>query len=193
MMLNEALCRNLPLEFFMATLMIYIYKAYQSHVRKAYLFPILTCALMIAYPVGYAVGWINDHTDYTVTMCLLMTLFITACVYARLIPVNSGYRKFFARSTLKMQIVNSDGHTVMAASDAFELPKDIKTELMHASGPLAYDRDTVLYSEDIKNGRVIWQEDISKLNKVNSELDESVRRTKALNAMITNGWINPNY
>jgi len=169
----------------MATLMIYIYKAYQSHVRKAYLFPILTCALMIAYPVGYAVGWINDHTDYTVTMCLLMTLFITACVYARLIPVNSGYRKFFARSTLKMQIVNADGQTVMAASDAFELPQDIKTELMHVSGPLTYDRDTVLYSEDIKNGRVIWQEDISKLNKVNSELDESVRRTKALNAMLS--------
>ena len=51
-----------------ATLMIYIYKAYQSHVRKAYLFPILTCALMIAYPVGYAVGFISNHTDYTVTM-----------------------------------------------------------------------------------------------------------------------------
>ena len=100
--------------------------------------------------------------------------------------VVSGYGPLFAAAPLNLQLLDEEGQTVLAANGASPIPKSVWRRLRaDMSRPLLRDRDTLLHAAPIRGGMVVWQEDMTELNRVRQELQTSSARLEAANALLS--------
>ncbi|MDO4178553.1 MAG: hypothetical protein Q4D21_05105 [Phascolarctobacterium sp.] len=125
-----------------------IYKAVRgSFYRVKILLPGIVLSLVYIYLIFYTFRWFNFHKSEVATVTGIgAMLYLLACIYSRVIPLNVEYEKAFASSQLGMQIFDKAGKLYYESSDAKERKENF-----------------ILHSLDIKNGKVVWQEDISDL------------------------------
>ena len=138
--------------------------------------PFLFCGLLMLYYIGciFRVPVIYD-TEMPVVSGILIFLFVETAMRTGLIPVNTGYEDFFELSSLKMQIVRSDGKVVLSSKLA---KQDAADESPVNNG------DSVIYRSAINGGEVIWQEDISSINRLHRQIEASVEKLKTVNALL---------
>ena len=86
-----------------------------------------------------------------------------------LIPSNTGYSQLFERSHINAVLQNSDGETVYRSSGYTDT---------------ADSEDFLVRKRRIKGGWVVWSEDISAVNRINSELAEATERIEEENDLI---------
>lgn len=163
----------------LSALAIMIYKCRGSRGRKTIWAPLLFIPLDIVYAVLYAI-YIEDHTsllyylagDMTVTNCLLFAGLMESCLQTGLIPTNTGYDALFQVSSVGMRITD-ENYRVCYASNA-ALPLSVEAMRSAEQGEHLLDHTTLLKSHAIHGGRIVWEEDVSDLLRVKTEL-ESIR------------------
>ena len=162
-------------------------KCGHSFRKKSLIFPLAFIAVLFLYGYGYyAQIPIARDSDITMVTGLLTLLFFESAVRTGLIPVNTKYTAFFANTPLGIKIVGDDGKTMLASALAVEYKSDDLTAALQTYPlPLPLNENTLLFASEIRGGNVLWQEDITVLNLLNAEIDESVRRRSATNAMLT--------
>ena len=141
--------------------------------------------LLMAYSVGYAlrvsIVW---ETDMTITVGIFVLLFFETAIRMGLVPMNTGYRHFFAQSPQKLRITDFAGETVLSSVDAEPLDRRTVLCLLAGDGPVPYGSDRLLYGNPISGGMVVWQEDMSSLNRLQRRLELSVEQLHAANALL---------
>lgn len=142
--------------------------------------------LLVLYAIGYMlrvpIAW---ESDITMTVGVFVLLLFEACIRSGIIPVNSKYATLFAHSPLSMQITNPEGAAVLSSEYAKTQDKALYAGSYAPShSPLQYDENTLLFSDKISGGYVYWKEDIAKVARLHKEIEESVRRLEAANAVL---------
>lgn len=176
----------ISLVFLMAAIVLLFRKSRHSRYLGARVFPVLFIAAILSYIMGYLfkIPLFRD-SDYTITICVLAMLFFESFLHTGMIPVNVRYGPLFAAAPLNLQLLDEEGQTVLAANGASPIPKSVWRRLRaDMSRPLLRDRDTLLHAAPIRGGMVVWQEDVSALNRVRQEIQTSSARLEAANALL---------
>lgn len=177
----------ISLVFLMAAIVLLFRKSRHSRYLGARVFPVLFIAAILSYIMGYLfkIPLFRD-SDYTITICVLAMLFFESFLHTGMIPVNVRYGPLFAAAPLNLQLLDEEGQTVLAANGASPIPKSVWRRLRaDMSRPLLRDRDTLLHAAPIRGGMVVWQEDMTELNRVRQELQTSSARLEAANALLS--------
>ena len=131
-----------------------------------------------------ALSFANIYTFHKMPECFCLTFaaFWEGCLQVGLIPTNGYYRYFFSESTVAAQIVNGRGEPVYRAKNAPNLTPD-QLEAA-ACESILLNADTRLQSAPVRDGRVYWLEDISKINRIQAQLAEINARLSEENELI---------
>ena len=152
-----------------AAITILLIKSVHSPRKKGRVLPIAFIVLLGFYSYGYSAQIpLSRDGDITIITGLFTLLFFEAAMRTGMIPINTRYPVLFTHSPLSMQIADNNGNTVLAS--AAVLPKD--------------DENTLHLTAQIPGGTVLWQEDMTTLNLLHAEVEESVRKLAAANAML---------
>lgn len=134
--------------------------------------PIVPLSLMIIYGFLYTMKvywfWLFAG-DITVSVSLLIVAVFESCIGCGLIQSNKGYGTLFSVSEIKAQI--TDESFEPRFSSALARRFSMETLKSASTAPLRLDSGTLLKSSKLRKGYVFWQEDISQLTKVISELE----------------------
>ena len=155
-----------------AALVIMIFKCRLPKSRVFLRFPIVPLSLMIIYGFLYTMKvywfWLFAG-DITVSVSLLIVAVFESCIGCGLIQSNTGYEALFSVSEIKAQITDESFEPRFSSALARRFPKETLKKASTAA--LRLDEGTLLKSSKLRNGYVFWQEDISQLTKVISELE----------------------
>ena len=177
----------ISLIFLLAAIVLLFRKSWHSRSLRARVFPLLFLAAILSYILGYLFKIpLARDSDYTITICVLAVLFFESFLHTGMIPVNVRYGPLFAAAPLNLQLLDEKGQTVLSAHGASPIPKSVWRRLRaDMSRPLLRDRDTLLHAAPIRGGMVVWQEDMTELNRVRQELQTSSARLEAANALLS--------
>lgn len=141
--------------------------------RKKYLPMILLC-ICIVYVFIYASGaeWMKIiGGDVTAAQCFFVTIILESCIQCGLIQTNTGYDTLFEAGTFKAQITDIDYHIRYASANS---PKLTDTVIRSAeNGAVNLDKKTILKSNPIEGGHILWLEDISDIAALLKKLEEN--------------------
>lgn len=155
-----------------AALVIMIFKCRLPKSRVFLRFPIVPLSLMIIYGFLYTMKvywfWLFAG-DITVSVSLLIVAVFESCIGCGLIQSNKGYGTLFSVSEIKAQITDESFKLRFSSALARSFSKE--TLKSASTAPLRLDSGTLLKSSKLRKGYVFWQEDISQLTKVISELE----------------------
>ena len=144
------------------------------HSRKVLTMPFVPVILAIIYGALYiarvpVLRMIAG--DMTVVFCLLFTAVLESCIQCGLIQANTHYRELFDASTVGAQITDTEYRVVLSSVAAQAV--SIETLRQTQQAPVMLEGGIRLSGAPIKNGHVIWTEDISPLIKVLADLEEA--------------------
>lgn len=109
--------------------------------------------------------------DVTVVFCLLFTAVLESCIQCGLIQANTHYRELFDASTVGAQITDPEYRVVLSSGAAQAV--SIETLRQTQQAPVMLEGGIRLSGAPIKNGHVVWTEDISPLIEVLADLEEA--------------------
>ncbi len=141
--------------------------------RKKYL-PLILLCICIVYALIYASGaeWMQIiGGDITAVQCLMFTSIFESCIQCGLIQTNTGYEALFEAGTFRAQITDTDYHTKYDSANSPKLSENVMRSA--ENGAFSLDKNTVLKSNPIEGGRVLWLEDISDIVALLKELEEN--------------------
>jgi len=169
-----------------AGIIILLWKGQQRLRMQGVILFIGLFGLMAVFTIGYVmripIAW---GSDYTIVVGLFVMMLFEASIRSGMIPVNSKYVALFTNSPLKLQIRNSAGMFILSSASVDKYDND---EVMRAVTsypfPVLRDENTLLFAKQIIGGYALWQEDISSLNRLHKETEESVAKLKAANVIL---------
>ena len=141
--------------------------------RKKYL-PLSLLCICIVYAIIYASGaeWMRIiGGDLTAVQCLMFTAILESCIQCGLIQTNTGYDSLFEAGTFKAQITDTDYNIRYTSANSPQLSENVMRSA--ENGPVSLDKNTVLKSNPIEGGHVLWLEDISDIAALLKELEEN--------------------
>lgn len=146
-----------------------------SQCRKNWYVPVIPSAaafvlIIIYYAVGGApiVAGVKLYNIQEVYLLLFIGLW-EGSIRIGLITSNTGYNKLFERTHINAEIKSADGKTVYRSSDWSD-----------TEGDPDYSRKTYA----IRGGSVTWSEDISVLNRINSDIEDVTEQVEEENVLI---------
>lgn len=141
--------------------------------RKKYL-PLSLLCICIVYAIIYASGaeWMRIiGGDLTAVQCLMFTAILESCIQCGLIQTNTGYDSLFESGTFKAQISDTDYNIRYTSANSPQLSENVMRSA--ENGAVSLDKNTVLKSNPIEGGHVLWLEDISDIAALLKELEEN--------------------
>lgn len=141
--------------------------------RKKYL-PLSLLCICIVYAIIYASGveWMRIiGGDLTAVQCLMFTAILESCIQCGLIQTNTGYDSLFEAGTFKAQISDTDYNIRYTSANSPQLSENVMQSA--ENGAVSLDKNTVLKSNPIEGGHVLWLEDISDIAALLKELEEN--------------------
>ena len=148
------------------------------------LLPLGVCVLILLYLLAY---WRNAYhareSDITITYCLLAILLVESAIRTGLIPANQDYQALFRVPELQIQLLDRQGTSVLNSS-GFTIPPETVAMLQTGVSPVTLDEHTLLYAGLVHGGLAAWKTDISALNRLNREIQSSIDRQRAANALL---------
>ena len=168
----------------LSELLILLHKCRRPGARGVLWLPIAPYGLAALYTAGVvAHAPLTSHWDVTLVLCTLLVLHWESCIQCGLIRSNTRYEALFRASTVAMQIVDRDAVVRYASETARSLPAE--TLRLAERCPVALDRDTRLRGAAIAGGYVLWQDDLTAVNALLSELQEVGARLEENNALLS--------
>ena len=173
--------------FFVLAVVKLLYKGRKSAYWGGKLFsPLLFCGGLIFYVIAYVyrvpLAW---ESDITVNICILSVLFFETVLHAGLVPVNIQYQRLFAFAPISLTILDENGRTVLSSRSAHPISRSIwKRLLMDMEQPLLRDSNTQLHAIPVRSGMAVWQEDLSRINRLKREIQDVQDRLEAANRLL---------
>lgn len=141
----------------------------KSRVPGSRTFQTLPIAIMAGAVIFWLVYFLGlQDCDLTAINCLLITLLLEIAIQSGLIPANSHYYNLFRISICPMQIVDENGQ-VCYSSETAAIPS--AQDILNARSGAVRNGDTVLYSQPISGGYVLWQDNVRQVNEVTEKLN----------------------
>ena len=172
--------------FFVLAVVKLFYKGRKSAYWGGKLFSLLFCGGLIFYVIAYVyrvpLAW---ESDITVNICILSVLFFETVLHAGLVPVNIQYQRLFAFAPISLTILDENGRTVLSSRSAHPISRSIwKRLLMDMEQPLLRDSNTQLHAIPVRSGMAVWQEDLSRINRLKREIQDVQDRLEAANRLL---------
>lgn len=172
--------------FFVLAVVKLLYKGRKSAYWGGKLFSLLFCGGLIFYVIAYVyrvpLAW---ESDITVNICILSVLFFETVLHAGLVPVNIQYQRLFAFAPISLTILEENGRTVLSSRSAHPISRSIwKRLLMDMEQPLLRDSNTQLHAIPVRSGMAVWQEDLSRINRLKREIQDVQDRLEAANRLL---------
>lgn len=172
--------------FFVLAVVKLLYKGRKSAYWGGKLFSLLFCGGLIFYVIAYVyrvpLAW---ESDITVNICILSVLFFETVLHAGLVPVNIQYQRLFAFAPISLTILDENGRTVLSSRSAHPISRSIwKRLLMDMEQPLLRDSNTQLHAIPVRSGMAVWQEDLSRINRLKREIQDVQDRLEAANRLL---------
>ena len=158
--------------------------------RQYTIFPVILIFLAMIYICLYVFNcsflkniFLND---FTVNICIFYIFIIETCMQTGLIQTNSHYDELFEASTAKVQIVDNFYRRYLASMQVETVqPKVLRrTE----TSPLVLNNGIRLSGAAIPGGHVIWQEDISELQTVLTNLKDAEESLQGENRILQQNY-----
>ena len=130
--------------------------------------PLMIMLGSIAFWAGYSMKLYTG--DLTAMDCIIIMLLLESAIQSGLIPSNMHYRELFNQSTIAAQIIDKD--CAVRYSSITAAPLDLKTIQKALTQNVALG-DTILHSQPIAGGHVLWQDDIKEINELTAHLKET--------------------
>ena len=141
------------------SLVVLLMKSLRNPGRRSFLILLPLTVIPLVYSVAYILRIPPVHgSDLAVMVGIYAVVLFEALARSGLVPVNTKYSALFARSSLQMQIADTAG-AVRFRSGGAALPPDAVTTQMTAP---------------IRGGEIRWQEDVTPLHKLQTELREAI-------------------
>lgn len=150
------------------------------HSRKVLMLPFVPVTAAIAYGIlgalrmlgVFPLAWLRILAgDMTVVFCLLFTAVLESCIQCGLIQANTHYMELFDASTVGAQITDPEYHVVLSSKAAQDIP--VETLQQTEQSPVMLENGIRLSGATIKDGHVVWTEDMSPLISVLKDLEEA--------------------
>lgn len=130
--------------------------------------PILLFLFSIPYAAtAYVVRF--EIVEYSAGLIFILVLCWELYILTGLIPVNTQYEEVFRRSTVAMQILSSDGGQIAISENAADITPAM-LEALKQNQRFSVTEDVIMHLHRIPNGYMIWQTDLSQINKALREL-----------------------
>ena len=158
----------------MTALVTMLIKCRVPYSRKVLTMPFVPVILAIIYGAFYIarVPLLKMIAgDMTVVFCLLFSATLESCIQCGLIQANTHYMELFDASTVGAQITDPEYHVVLSSGAAQAV--NIETIRQTQQAPVMLEGGIRLSGAPIKNGYVIWTEDVSPLIRVLNDLEEA--------------------
>jgi hypothetical protein len=142
--------------------------------RKVLMLPFVPVILAVVYGLLdiFRLPWLKAIAgDMTVVFCLLFSATLESCIQCGLIQANTHYMELFDASTVGAQITDPEYHVVLSSRAAQAVTIEAIRQTQQA--PVMLEGGIRLSGAPIKNGHVIWTEDISPLIKVLDDLEKA--------------------
>lgn len=146
------------------------------HSKKLLWLPLIPFSLMIAYGILCVTVWDVIKLfvgDITAVYCVLIALLFESCIQCGLIQSNTGYEDLFMVNKLGAQITNRENAVCLTSSNAMELSEEQRKSAEKHT--ISIDKNTLLKSQPIHFGHVLWQVNIAKLNETTEQIEENCR------------------
>ena len=164
----------------MAALAAMVVKCRVPRGRRILMLPFVPVILAVVYGIldVLRVAWLKMIAgDVTVVFCLLITAALESCIQCGLIQSNTRYGELFRASTLAAQITDEAYRVCFSSQTAAFVPSEMLRRT--AEGPVMLGRGIRLSGAPIRGGHVIWQDDVSELQRlleaqasINEQLEE---------------------
>lgn len=167
--------------FFLELIRIFlIYRSSRKLEGRAYLkaSPLLIAVFMLVFSLGYILSSFVvtiELIEYSVFMFFLEIMIWESCIAVGMVPVNTHYEEVFDRSTVAMQIIDTDGQVCLKSACASDLSAELLAQLKlqtHVHTPEGQE----LHLHAIRGGYTVWQSDISQTLAVIDALKKSTDR-----------------
>ena len=136
--------------------------------RKLQKLPIVIAIFGIAFWVIYVLKLIT--VDLTVIDCLIVASLLESALQSGMIPSNTNYQEIFSVTTVPIQVVDENYQPHYVSAGALPVSEEQIRQSVNGTVNLG---DTLLNSAPIKAGRVVWQDDVRKINDLRQQLQDT--------------------
>ncbi len=143
-------------------------------VRKCIPVPVSILALLTIYSVLCAVRQpfiMRWFSDMPTVFCLMMMAFLESFLRLNLIQTNTHYRALFRLSAVPAVIVDENYAPQTSTARFIELSSEEMRQT--EKSPIVMQNGERLSGAPIKNGHVLWQENISEMLELNRRLEST--------------------
>ena len=147
--------------------------------RKLQKMPVAIMAFAALFWIGYSLRLYN--CDITVMDCLIITLLLESAIQSGLLPSNTRYGEVFDSTTVPVQIVDREYQPHYVSGSALPVSEAQMRQSSHSTVDLG---DSLLSSAPIQAGRVVWQDDITRLNDLRTRLRDAVEQLGEENTLL---------
>ncbi|MBP3411726.1 MAG: hypothetical protein J6K89_00530, partial [Oscillospiraceae bacterium] len=147
--------------------------------RKLQKMPVAIMAFAALFWLGYSLRLYN--CDITVMDCLIITMLLESAIQSGLLPSNTRYGEVFDSTTVPVQIVDRDYQPHYVSGAALPVSEAQMRQSAHSTVDLG---DSLLSSAPIQAGRVVWQDDITRLNDLRTRLRDAVEQLGEENTLL---------
>ena len=167
---------------------ILIIKCSVSECRKKFFIPLLFGAVGFTLnaiymangsssPKLFGLGVYNIQEIWAFTFISIFE----SCIAIGLITSNTEYEEIFEKSSLRIGIADHDGKTVITSHDDLKVENKEILDASRSETPTPFSDDTLLSVKRIPGGYAGELIDISKINEINSELEDALSQLESEN------------
>lgn len=172
---------NLLLAFFLMG-----FKSMKSPRRKGFIGPLVLFVIFAIYNYKYIMrDPLVYETDLTIVTGIFAILMFESCVFFGLIPINSKYIELFKQSPLKLQVFNKNKERLLRSASADLLEEGILDQILLPSAPPITYEDSLVFANPIPGGYAVWHEDLTKINHLYREIQDSTDKLREANLLLT--------
>ena len=147
--------------------------------RRLQKMPILIMTFAALFWTGYSMRLYN--CDLTVMDILIIVLLLESAIQSGLLPSNTNYQQLFDATTIPVQIVDRDYQPHYVSAGA--LPVSEENMRQSESGTIQMG-NSLLSSAPINGGRVVWEDDITRLNDLQQLLQDAQEQLGEENTLL---------
>ena len=135
--------------------------------KKMQKLPIIIALFGVMFWAVYVLKLVS--VDLTVIDCLIITCLLESAIQSGMIPSNTNYQEIFSVTTVPIQVVDNDYQPHYVSAGALPVSEEQIKQSVSGSVDLG---DTLLSSTPIKAGRVVWQDDVRRINHLRQHLQD---------------------
>lgn len=166
---------------------ILIAKSHALQSRRTAAWPSFWVAVMALFCLAYGTDLpVLGTLDFTLTFSLLAIAFYESALRTGFLPNNRKHHRLFRSSPLGMQILDQQGHRVLASATARPLDEaEVANVMRHRNTAATTDPNTIISSAEIPGGRFVWQQDLSGVRDLQHRLRETSQALRTANETLS--------